>query len=81
LQDEIKEIVATKDPEAGSAEMELKAVLSQISGEMLTQRQADVMLNYLKDDDVVANVSELAFDLKTPLVNVLDEIRPQLTPA
>jgi hypothetical protein len=36
------------------------------------------MDRYLNDDGVVADVSELAFDLKTPLLRVLGEISPLL---
>ncbi len=78
LQAEIKEIVATKDPDAGGAELELRAVLRQIGGEMDSQKKADDMLKYLQDDEIVANVCELAFDLRTPLIKVLNEIRSEL---
>jgi hypothetical protein len=36
------------------------------------------MSKYLKEDDVVADVNDAAFDLIGPLVAVLDEITPQL---
>ncbi len=78
LQAEIRDIVATRDPQAGTAELELRAVLRQINGELGTQRQATEMDRYLRTDDVVADVSELAFDLKTPLLKVLSEIAPLL---
>ena len=58
--------------------MELKAVLKQLSGKMETQQQAAEMVRYLKDDDVVADVCNLAFDLKGPLIELLAEITPQL---
>jgi hypothetical protein len=75
---EIKEIAATKDPLVGNAELELRAVLKQIKGEMSTQQQAAEMERYLEQDDVVSDISELAFDLKTPLLKVLREITPLL---
>ena len=78
LQAEIRDVVATGDAQAGNAELELRAVLRQINGELLTQRQATEMDRYLRDDDVVADISELAFDLKTPLLKVLSEIAPLL---
>jgi len=78
LQAEIKMIVATQDPDAGSAELELRAIVAQLGGAMESQKQANEMLSYLAEDEVVANVCDLAFDLKTPLVKVLEEIRPQL---
>ncbi|HEX5270520.1 MAG TPA: hypothetical protein VFW33_08550 [Gemmataceae bacterium] len=79
LQQEIKAVVATQDPDAGKAELELRAVLKQLKGEMQTQQQAAEMERYLREDEVVADVSELAFDLRTPLRKVLAEITPQLT--
>ena len=78
LQAEIKDIVATKNPLAGNAELELRAVLRQINGELATKRQATEMQRYLSDDDVVADVSELAVDIKTPLLKVLDQIASSL---
>jgi hypothetical protein len=79
LQREIKAVVATQDPDAGQAELELRAVLKQLSGEMRTRQQAAEMTRFLEEDEVVADVSELAFDLKTPLQQVLAEITPQLS--
>jgi hypothetical protein len=78
LEAEIKSIVATQDPDAGNAELELRAILKQLGGAMESQKQANEMLNYLEGDEVVANVCDLGFDLKTPLLKVLKEIRPQL---
>jgi hypothetical protein len=78
LMAEIKAVVDTKDPLAGNAELELRAVLRQLNSEVATRRQAADMDRYLNDDGVVADVSELAFDLKTPLRKVLGEIAPQL---
>jgi len=78
LQAEIKLIVATQDPDAGSAELELRAIVAQLGGAMESQKQANEMLSYLAADEVVANVCDLAFDLKTPLLKVLKAIQPQL---
>ena len=75
---EIKAVVDTKDPLAANAELELKAILRQLNSEVATRRQAAEMDRYLNDDGVVADVSELAFDLKTPLLRVLGEISPLL---
>jgi hypothetical protein len=75
---EIKMVVATKHAKAGEAELELKAVLRQLKGEMRSKKQAVEMERYLKDDDVVADVCKLAFDMKTPLLKVVAEIKDQL---
>lgn len=78
LQNEIKLIVTSNDPDVGSAELELKAVMKQLAGKLETRQQATEMRKYLNEDDVVADVSEFAFDLKGPLVSLLDEISPLL---
>ena len=78
IQKVIQLVVETKDPEVGKAELELKAVLRQLNAKLENQQQAAEMERYLHDDDVVADVSELASDLKTPLLNVLAEIKSQL---
>jgi hypothetical protein len=78
LQEEIKVVVATKDPDAGHAELELKAVMKQLNGQLETRQQATEMERYLQQDEVVADVCELAFDLKTPLLRILNEIKPRL---
>ena len=78
LQETIKVVLATKDPEAGESELELRAVIKQLSGKVETRQQAAEMTRYLEDDEVVADVSELAFDVKTPLLKVLTAITPAL---
>jgi hypothetical protein len=52
--------------------------MKQLSAKLETRQQAVEMERYLKQDDVVADVSKLAFDLKNPLLEVLAEITPQL---
>ena len=79
LQDELKAVAASEHPDVGDAELELRAVIAQLSGAMETRRQATEMESYLEKDDVVAAVSQLAFDLKTPLLAALGEIKPRLT--
>jgi hypothetical protein len=69
---------ATGHPDAGGAEVELKAVIAQLNGALETQQQAAEMERYLQQDDVVADVCELSYDLKTPLLAALAEARPQL---
>ena len=57
-----------------------RAVLKQISGGRIeTKPQADEMEQYLKGDSVVADISKLAFDLKTPLLKVLAQISSKLS--
>ena len=78
LRGTLKKVVASRDPDVGKAELELKAVISQLSGPIETRQQAAEMKRYLEEDDVVADVSALDFNLKTPLLKVLNEITPLL---
>ncbi len=79
LRKQIKNVLATKHRLAGEAELELKAVIAQLGGQVATLEQATVMEKYLADDDVVASVCKLAFDLKTPLLKVLRDNAIKLT--
>jgi hypothetical protein len=78
LRNEIKEILATNDPDAAKAGLELKAVLNRLTSNMETRQQATEMARYLRQDDVVADICELAFDLQTPLLKVLNQMTPLL---
>jgi hypothetical protein len=78
LQGMMKVVMNSKDPEAVQAELQLKAVMKQLNGKMETQQQATELDRYLQQDDVVAEISERIFDLKTPLLKALGEITPQL---
>lgn len=78
LFEELKWVLSTKDELAADAELELRAVIKQISGQVTNQKQADEMFRYLDEDDVVAAVCEEAHDIRTPLLAALREIREQL---
>ena len=78
LQAEIKEVLATKDPDAGKAELELQAVLRQLKAKMETQQEAAEMERYLDQNDVVTAIDILAFPLKRLLLDLLNEIKPAL---
>ncbi len=78
LQEQIKVVVAIDHPDVGKAELELQAVMRQLEAKVETRQQAAEMARYLHQDEVVADVCDLAFDLKTPLLQLLSEITPQL---
>jgi hypothetical protein len=78
LQTEIKWVIATNDPLVGKAELELKAVMRQIKAPMETQQNAIEMERYLEDDEVVAEVCEFAFDLRSPLLKIIKQIKWRL---
>ena len=78
LQAELKEILATQDPDASKAELELQSVRRQLNAKMETQREAAEMERYLDQNDVVAAIDILGFPLKQPLLDLLSEIKPTL---
>ena len=78
LQAELKEILATQDPDASKAELELQSVRRQLNAKMETQREAAEMERYLDQNDVVAAIDILGFSLKQPLLDLLSEIKPTL---
>ena len=63
---------------AAEAELELKAVVKQLSGTLETKQQAEEMRTYLDKDQVVADVCEMSFDFKSPLVDAIDAIKDRL---
>jgi hypothetical protein len=89
LQAEIAQVRATKPADASvdakqmaaamkEAELELKAVAAQIAGSLETKQQAVEMQKWLTGDEVVADVCELAFDLRTPLLAALGPVMQHL---
>jgi hypothetical protein len=79
LQEVVDAVLASGDPDVGKAELELKFVQKQLSGTVATRQQAAEMERFLRDDDVVADISAMVFDLKTPLLEVLTAITPELS--
>lgn len=73
-----KQIAEAKHPQSASAIIELKAVISQIAGTPSDLQQVAEMQRYLVDDDVVSDVSELADDIRTPLMDALEDLKAQL---
>jgi hypothetical protein len=53
------------------AELELRAVVKRLASPIDTRQQAEEMQKYLGDDEVVADVCEMAFDFRTPLLGAL----------
>lgn len=60
------------------SELELRAVVKQLRGNLETQRQAAEMARYLEQDEVVEDVCELTFDLATPLLQALNNVKVHL---
>ncbi|MCE9637055.1 MAG: hypothetical protein K8T90_15225 [Planctomycetes bacterium] len=72
---------SAEHPEKDKAVIQLGAVARQLTAQPTELRQVDELERWLKDDDVVADICDLAFDLRTPLLGALAEIRRDLTPA
>jgi len=78
----LKDVAATlkgsKHPEAVQAQVELGAIVKQIKGDPATLQQVLELERWLQQDQIVADVCELAFDLRTPLLGALSELRAEL---
>ena len=71
-------IAAAKHLSSPKAIIELQAVAKNLSSEPSTPQQIAELQRYLGEDDVVAEVCELAEDIRTPLLSALDRILAQL---
>jgi hypothetical protein len=71
-----KEVAAANHPESAQALIELKAVIANLTEKPESPQQVKELRSYLGDDDVVLDVCELAFDLRTPLLAALDGLQP-----
>lgn len=63
-----RDIAAAKHAKSAQALIELKAVISQISGTPDTAQKVSEMQTYLEQDDVVQDVCEMADDIRSPLL-------------
>jgi hypothetical protein len=68
-----KEIAAANHAESAPALIELKAVIANLTEKPATKQQIAELERYLGDDDVVLDVCELAYDIRTrPLAALAD---------
>jgi hypothetical protein len=65
------EIAAAKHPSSAKAIIEIQAVIKNLTAEPATPQQVAELQRYLETDQVVADVSELADDIRTPLLGAL----------
>jgi hypothetical protein len=63
---------------AKEAEIEVQGVIRQLTPNPATTQQVSELEVYLKQDSVVSDVCELAFDFRDSLLNALAELKPQL---
>jgi hypothetical protein len=78
LRDLAKEVVGIPHPETQKALLEINAVMRQLTPKPESRQQVAELERYLQQDDVVFDVCELAFDLRTPLLKILTELKTQL---
>src|SRR6185295_13193175 len=69
---------ASKHPEKDKALIQFGAVARQLTAQPSTPQQIAELEAYLTKDDVVADICDLAFDLKTPLLGALSTLRAEV---
>jgi len=69
-----KEIAAANHPESAPALIELKALIANLTEKPVSPQQIQELQRYLDQDDVVLDVCELAYDIRTPLLSALDAL-------
>ena len=65
-------------PKLREAIIKINAVMKNLTPEPATLQQVNELERYLTQDDVVADVSDLAFDMREPLLDALKALKPQL---
>jgi hypothetical protein len=78
LKDVAREIAELKDPESGQAVIQISAVVKNLSAEPRTLSQVAQLVRYVGDDDVVSDVSDMANDIRTPLLKALAQLHRAL---
>lgn len=68
------EITALRDPESAKAVMQISAVAKQLTPEPSSKAQVAELVRYVDKDDVVLDVSEMAHDIRTPLLKALAQL-------
>lgn len=71
-------IAGAKHASSAKAIIEIQAVMKNLTAEPATLQQVTELQRYLATDDVVADVSELAQDIRTPLLQALSQLRTRL---
>lgn len=74
LKDVARKIAEMKDPESAQAVGQISAVVKNLTAEPRTPAQVAELARYLHGDDVVLDVSELASDIRTPLLKALAQL-------
>lgn len=69
------QVANAKHASSAKAIIELQAVIKNLTEAPSTVQQVTELERWLKDDDVVTDVCELAEDIRTPLLGALTELR------
>ena len=72
------EVAAVNHPESAAALIELKAVIANLTENPDSLQAVKELQRYLRDDDVVLDVCDLAYDIRTPLLAVLSDLQLSL---
>ncbi len=72
------QVASAKHASSAKAIVELQAVIKNLTEAPSTAQQVKELERWLKDDDVVTDVCELAEDIRTPLLGALGKLRDTL---
>jgi hypothetical protein len=72
-------IAAKKHPSSAKAIIEIQSVIKNLTMEPASLQQVTELQAYVDSDQVVNDVSELAEDIRTPLLGALSQLRTALT--
>lgn len=75
LKDVATQVAGAKHASSAKAIIELQAVIKNLTEAPSTVQQVKELERWLKDDDVVTDVCELAEDIRTPLLGALGKLR------
>jgi hypothetical protein len=71
-------IAAAKHPSSTKAIIEIQSVIKNLTGEPASLQQVRELQTYIGSDQVVNDVSELAENIRTPLLDALGQLSNEL---
>jgi hypothetical protein len=78
LNEVAKQVAEAKHPQSEKALIELKAVIANLPAEPNTAQKVLEIEQYLDQDDVVLDICQFAEDIRTPLLDVLAQLKSQI---
>jgi hypothetical protein len=73
-----QDIAKARHASSAKAILEIKAVLANLTAAPTTERQVDELETWLANDEVVADICDLADDFRAPLLEALADLRPHV---